>query len=87
MVGRYVRVELGKHGIADDIEDSRLSALDESLSHLSAEDPDAAKVVELHHFAGLSHEHVAEVMKITVYEVRQKWTYARAWLQAALTDE
>jgi RNA polymerase sigma factor (TIGR02999 family) len=85
--GRYVRVELGEHGIANDIEDSRLSALDESLSHLSAEDPDAAKVVELHHFAGLSHEHVAEVMKITVYEARQKWNYARAWLQAALADE
>jgi len=85
--GRYVRVELGNHEIADDIEDSRLLALDESLSLLSAEDADAAKVVELHHFAGLSHEQVAQVMKITVYEARQKWSYARAWLQADLAAE
>jgi RNA polymerase sigma factor (TIGR02999 family) len=82
--GKYVRVELGNREIANEIEDSRLLALDESLSRLSAEDADAAQVVELHHFAGLSHEQVAEVMKITVYEARQKWSYARAWLQAAL---
>ncbi len=85
--GGYVRVELGNDQIAQEIDDSRLVALDESLSRLSAEDAAAAKVVELHHFAGLSHEEVAQVLRITVYEARQKWTYARAWLQASLTAE
>ena len=82
--GMHIRVELGNREIMNEIEDSRLLALDESLSRLSAEDADTAQVVELHHFAGLSHEQVAQVMKITVYEARQKWSYARAWLQAAL---
>jgi RNA polymerase sigma factor (sigma-70 family) len=86
--GGLVRREIGNLEIAQDVlEDNRLLALDESLSILSGEDPDAARVVELHHFAGLSHEQVAQVMNITVYEARQKWTYARAWLQTALTAE
>src|SRR5262245_4490312 len=59
-------------------------ALDEALSRLSAEDPVAARVVELRHFAGLGHQDIAGVLGITVYLARQKWTYARAWLRNAL---
>ena len=29
----------------------------------------------------LSHEAVAESLGLTVYRVRQKWTYAQAWLR------
>ena len=41
-------------------------------------------MVEMHHFCGLSHEIVAESPGLTVYRVRQKWTYARAWLRDGL---
>ncbi len=61
--------------------DERLLALDEALTRLMGDDPLAARVVELHHFAGLPHDKVAETLDITVYEVRLKWTYARAWLK------
>jgi RNA polymerase sigma factor (TIGR02999 family) len=64
--------------------DDNLLALDEALSQLAAEDRLAARVVELRHFAGLGHEQVAAVLGITVYQARQKWAYARAWLRAAL---
>jgi len=30
---------------------------------------------------------VAAALKITVYEARQKWTYARAWLQNDLARD
>jgi RNA polymerase sigma factor (TIGR02999 family) len=65
-------------------EDERLLALDEALSELTREDPVAARVVELRHFAGLGHEAIAASLNITVYQARQKWTYARAWLSEAL---
>jgi RNA polymerase sigma factor (TIGR02999 family) len=65
--------------------DDHLLALDEALGQLAAEDPSAARVVELPHFAGLGHEQIAAVLGITVYQARQKWTYARAWLRAALS--
>ena len=67
--------------------DANLLALDEALNRLAAEDPVAAKVVELRHFAGLGHETVAEVLGVSVYLARQKWAYARAWLKDALIGE
>ena len=67
--------------------DERLLALDDALTRLAQEDPVAVRVVELRHFAGLGHEGVASAMGITVYEARQKWTYARAWLRNDLQGE
>jgi RNA polymerase sigma factor (TIGR02999 family) len=67
--------------------DQRLVALDEALTRLGFEDPVAARVVELRHFAGLGHEDIAAALDITVYQARQKWTYARAWLRQDLSGE
>jgi RNA polymerase sigma factor (TIGR02999 family) len=64
--------------------DDRLLALDEALARLAGEDRLAAQVVELRHFAGLGHEQIAAALGVTVYQARQKWTYARAWLSDAL---
>ena len=66
--------------------DERLLALDQALTQLAGDDPLAARVVELHHFMALPHDQVAEALDTTVYEVRLKWTYARAWLKTALRD-
>jgi RNA polymerase sigma factor (TIGR02999 family) len=66
--------------------DEALIDLDAALTQLATEDPVAAHIVSLHHFAGLSHEQVADTLQMTVYLARQKWTYARAWLKAALQD-
>lgn len=68
-------------------EDDRLLALDEALTKLAEEDPQAARVVELRQFAGLGHEDIAAVLGITVYQARQTWAYARAWLSAMLDPE
>jgi RNA polymerase sigma factor (TIGR02999 family) len=64
--------------------DDRLLALEEALKQLAIEDALAARVVELRHFADLGHEQIAATLGITVYQARQKWTYARAWLRNAL---
>jgi RNA polymerase sigma factor (TIGR02999 family) len=62
-------------------DDDQVLALDEALTRLAAEDRQAAQVVEMHHFCGLSHEIVAECLGLTVYRIRQKWTFAKAWLR------
>jgi RNA polymerase sigma factor (TIGR02999 family) len=67
--------------------DSDLVALDEALTRLEAEDPIASKIVTLHHFAGLSHEAIAQTVGISIYQARQKWSYARAWLKESLKNE
>src|SRR5262245_22095225 len=68
-------------------DDGRLLALDEAMTTLAQEDPVAARVVELRQFAGLGHEDVALALQITVYQARQKWTYAKAWLSNALDPD
>jgi RNA polymerase sigma factor (TIGR02999 family) len=80
--GGLNRVELGD--LPAPTPDERLLALDDALTRLAAEDPDVAHVVELRHFGGLGHEQIAKLLGISVYEARQKWTYARAWLQDSL---
>ena len=82
--GELQRVELPD--VANTDPDERLIALDAALTELALEDPQAAQVIELHHFAGLSHEQVAATLGITVYQARQKWTYGRAWLHNALSS-
>jgi RNA polymerase sigma factor (TIGR02999 family) len=64
--------------------DDDLLALDDALNRLAAEDPIAAKVIELRQFAGLGHEEIAAALGITIYLARQKWNYARAWLRDAI---
>jgi RNA polymerase sigma factor (TIGR02999 family) len=91
MVEGARRKQRGKHGgefrrlemadLATVEPDDDLILLDEALTQLAAEDPLAAKVVELRYFAGLGHTEVAATLTITVYQARQKWTYARAWLR------
>jgi RNA polymerase sigma factor (TIGR02999 family) len=80
--GTLRRVELADAAALPPADD--FLALDEALGRLAAEDPVAARVVELRHFAGLGHNDIAAVLGITVYLARQKWTYARAWLRNAL---
>jgi RNA polymerase sigma factor (TIGR02999 family) len=78
------RVELSDQGtivqpLSDDI-----VALDEALVLLAKEDPAAAQVVELHFFAGLSIEQVADTVGMSRATAYRQWAYARAWLACAI---
>ena len=58
--------------------------LDDALSRLAAEDAEAAAVVKLHFFAGLSLEHAAAALGVSRASAYRNWSYARAWLRCAL---
>jgi hypothetical protein len=73
-------------GVAAPEPKERLLALDEALTQLAGADSVAARVVEMHHFAGMSHEQVATALNVSVYRARQKWTFARAWLKTTLGE-
>ena len=55
-------------------------AVDEALSSLAKVDPDAAKVVELRFFGGLSIEETAAELHLSPATVKRHWTVARAYL-------
>jgi RNA polymerase sigma factor (TIGR02999 family) len=60
--------------------DEELLALDEALGELQRHDAQAAQLVQLRYFAGLSHQEAAEVMGIGRRAADRLWALARAWL-------
>jgi RNA polymerase sigma factor (TIGR02999 family) len=82
--GHRHRVELPDVPVQPDVADEQLLALDEALTRLAAEDPVAARVVELRHFAGLSIEDSAATLGLSRATAYRHWTYARAWLRDAV---
>ncbi len=61
-----------------------LVALDDALAALAAIDARKARIVELHHFAGLTVAETAEVLGLSVSTIVLEARLARAWLVAAL---
>ena len=62
-------------------------AIDEALTKLEAEDPQAAQLVKLRFFAGLSLSEAAEAIGISRTSAYEQWSYARAWLRCALEGD
>ncbi|UXI67749.1 ECF-type sigma factor [Tahibacter amnicola] len=58
-----------------------LIALDTALNGLAVHDPEAARIVELRVFAGLTIEDTAAALDISPQRVSREWTYARTWLK------
>lgn len=85
--GDWQRVELDDHVMADQSADEDILAVDAALTQLTSEDPDSARIVQLHFFAGLSIEQTAEVMGISRATAYRQWAYARAWLRCAISGD
>jgi RNA polymerase sigma factor (TIGR02999 family) len=62
-----------------------LVQLDDALARLAAEDPQAARLVELRHFVGQSIPEAAKVLGISPRTADRLWSFARAWLHREIT--
>jgi RNA polymerase sigma factor (TIGR02999 family) len=82
--GERHRVDLDHIEIALDTKDEDLIALDDALTELATEDPDAARLVNLRFFAGLTLKDAAASLGLSRRTAERQWTYARAWLYARL---
>jgi RNA polymerase sigma factor (TIGR02999 family) len=58
-----------------------LLALDEALTRLAATDPQAANLVQLRYFAGLTLPEAAESLGMAPRSAGRLWAFARAWLR------
>lgn len=61
-----------------------LLILDDTISRLEQEDPQAGDVVRLRFYAGLTVEETAEALGISAPTVKRRWAFARAWLKDAI---
>ncbi|HEY7313706.1 MAG TPA: ECF-type sigma factor [Gemmataceae bacterium] len=84
--GDRVRVELNEANLAAGENAEEVVAVDEALAGLAAADAQAAELVKLRYFAGLSIPEVAAVLNISPRSADRLWVYARAWLRRAIGE-
>ena len=78
--GGWQRVELDSVKVAEPLLSEDLVALDEALTRLAQCDAQAAELVQLRFFAGLSQQQAADVLGISRRTADRTWAYAWAWL-------
>jgi len=85
--GQRKRLNLENIDLASTAAPDELLVIDELIVKLGAEDPDAAHIVKLRYFAGLSIEEAAQLMGISRSTAYEHWAYARGWLRCALSNK
>lgn len=73
--------------LAADADSEQILALQEAISRLEVESTEAAQVVKLRFFAGLSIDETAQTIGTSPRTVSRLWTYARAWLWRELNPK
>jgi RNA polymerase sigma factor (TIGR02999 family) len=84
--GGLERVELHESVPAPATAEDDLLALDEALERLAAQDPQAAAIVQLRYFAGLSVDEAADALGVSRASAYRHWAFARAWLLHELRE-
>src|SRR5204862_1538203 len=85
--GDRKRVELADCADPRQQEAERLIALDEALTRLTVADPQAAELVQLHTFGGLSVEEAGKHLGLSRTAAYRQWAFARAWLRFELAEK
>ncbi|MHC4218739.1 MAG: ECF-type sigma factor [Planctomycetota bacterium] len=84
--GGRQRVPISVLDLAAEPDANEIMALDEHLCRLEKENPEAAMVVRLRFYAGLTIDRTADVLGQSPRQVDRLWAYARAWLYRAMQD-
>ena len=79
--GGLRRVALPDAAMVTPAEDDQVLLLDEALTRLGAARPQAAKLVQLRFFSGLTVDEAATMLGLSPRTARRLWVFARAWLQ------
>ena len=80
--GGHRRVPLAESDVAETVhDDTELLRLDEALTRLAVVRPDAAELVKLRFFSGLTAEQAAPLVGLSPRSARRLWSFARAWLR------
>jgi RNA polymerase sigma factor (TIGR02999 family) len=82
--GGWVKLPLDANLAADRSGAEELLAINDALERLAAEDPQAAELIKLRYFSGLSIEQAAEAIGIPRSTAYVQWAFARATLRVLL---
>jgi RNA polymerase sigma factor (TIGR02999 family) len=85
--GELLRVELAPSEIAIPDDSKDVLALNEALELLERQDPQAAELVKLRYFAGLTIPQAAEILGVSPRKADFLWSFARAWLRREIDTQ
>lgn len=75
--------------VADRTSDERevdLVRLDDALQDLEGFRPEAARIVEMRFFCGLTYDQISDLLDLSPKQVRRQWEQARQWLHQELVE-
>jgi RNA polymerase sigma factor (TIGR02999 family) len=75
-----VREELNEASIVLAVPPDEFLAVNEALDQLALEDPQAAELVKLRYFVGMTMDEIASAKNMSKRTAEAVWTYAKAWL-------
>lgn len=78
--GGQQRLDIQDLEIAIEVPDDELLDVNEALDKLAAHDKEAADLVKLRYFVGMTIEEAAQALGIGEATAYRYWAYARAWL-------
>lgn len=84
--GALRRLDIDEQLLVDDEKSAELLALDEALAELEKHDAEAAQIVKLRYFGGLTHQEAAAALSISRRAADRLWTLARTWLYRRLEE-
>jgi RNA polymerase sigma factor (TIGR02999 family) len=76
--------ELDESRIAMAAPSEELLAVNDALAALALEDPEAAEVVKMRYFVGMTITEIAATLGLAPRTVDRHWAFARAWLKRAI---
>jgi RNA polymerase sigma factor (TIGR02999 family) len=82
--GEWERLNLDNIEVAADADSDTLLLVNDSLEKLAKEEPQAAEIVKLRFFAGLTLEQAGQALGFTERTAKRHWAFARAWLYDAM---
>jgi RNA polymerase sigma factor (TIGR02999 family) len=85
--GQAARQEVDAAALAAPAPDEEVLALHEALDDLARTDPEAATLVKLRFFAGMTTSEAAEALGLSVRAAHDVWAYARSWLRRQMRSE
>jgi RNA polymerase sigma factor (TIGR02999 family) len=85
--GGAQQVSLDQAAIVSQEQAIELLSLHEALEKLETLNERMGRIVELRYFGGLSIDETAEVLKVSPGTVMKDWTFAKAFLHEAISDE
>jgi len=76
--------ELHESRIAMSVPSEELLAVNDALATLALEDPQAAEVVQMRYFVGMTVPEIAAALDLSPRTVDRHWAFARAWLKRTI---